>query len=111
MFDGLRKILGLDTGSTQKLPSRPYVNPQPRQASDQQLPEITYNPNPNTNIPYSAHSVEEAQLGNRYTQNPTSPEFLGVDPARFGYPEDRAVRPRNSLNVMQPFEEILKRLR
>lgn len=53
-------------------------------------PEITHNPNMNTNIPYSAHSIEEANLGNRYTANPTSSEFLGIDPARFGYPEDKA---------------------
>lgn len=63
-------------------------------------PEITYNPNPNTNIPYSSHSIDEANLGNRYTANPTAKEFLGVDPARFGYPEDKAVRPQLRVQPM-----------
>lgn len=51
-------------------------------------PEITFNPDRSKNIPYSSHSMADARLGNEYTKDPTNPKFLGVDPARFGYPED-----------------------
>lgn len=60
--------------------------------SQQAQPDITYNPNPNTNIPYSAHSVQDAQLGNQYVANPRDPRFLGIDPARFGFPADNTAR-------------------
>lgn len=56
----------------------------------QQRPDITLDPS--GSVPYSARTPELAKMGNRYTANPTSPEFLGVDPAQFGYPEDNTVR-------------------
>lgn len=55
-------------------------------------PDITYNPNPNTNVPYSAHTPQLAKLGNQYVANPTSPRFRGVDPMLFGFPADNTVR-------------------
>lgn len=58
------------------------------------VPDITYNPNPNTNVPYSAHTPALARLGNQYVANPTAPQFRGVDPALFGFPADNtAYRP------------------
>jgi hypothetical protein len=35
--------------------------------------------------------MEDAILGNEYMKDPTNPKFLGVDPARFGFPADEAV--------------------
>jgi hypothetical protein len=60
----------------------------------QNKPEITYNPDPRKNIPYSAHSMEMAKLGNQYVADPTNPRFLGVDPGQFGFPEDKLPYPR-----------------
>jgi len=72
----------------------------PQQAAPQApAPDITYNPSPNANVPFSARTPEMAQMGNRYTANPTSPEFIGVDPQQFGYPEDMTARPQ--IPVMQ----------
>lgn len=62
-------------------------------------PDITYNPNPNTNIPYSTRSPQDARLGNRYVANPTGSEFLGVDPARFGFPADNTVKIQPQLRI------------
>ena len=70
-------------------------------------PEITVDPT--GRIPYTARTQQLAEQGNRYTANPTSPEFLGVDPAQFGYPADdgqnglqQAFRqPSNSLDALR----------
>lgn len=70
-------------------------------------PEITVDPT--GRIPYTARTQQLAEQGNRYTANPTSPEFLGVDPAQFGYPADdgqnglqQAFRqPGNSLDALR----------
>lgn len=61
------------------------------------VPHITYNPNSNVNIPYSAHTMQDATLGNEYTRNPQAKKFIGVDPERFGYPADNASK--KSLNT------------
>ena len=103
----------------------PYANPaqmMPMQSQD--TPDITYNPNPNVDIPYSARTPELAQMGNRYTTNPTGQEFLNVDPAQFGYPADNtAQQPQGNARVgafnqrqgmmppANPLADILKRLR
>lgn len=63
--------------------------PQPQSVS----PDITYNPNPHTNIPYSVHDPRLVALGNQYVANPTAQQFLGVDPAIFGFPADNTVVP------------------
>lgn len=55
-------------------------------------PDITYNPNPNKSIPYSARTPADAKLGNQYVKDPTNPKFKGVDPARFGFPADKTVK-------------------
>ena len=33
------------------------------------------------------------RLGNQYGANPTSPRFIGVDPAQFGYPLEKGAQP------------------
>ena len=92
MFDlkeYLTNLMGGGNTSTPKQSLSPMQNPRDP-ASRGYAPEITYNPNPNTNIPYSARSMEDAQLGNEYMKNPQHPKFLGVDPKRFGFPADGA---------------------
>lgn len=56
-------------------------------------PDITYNPNPNKSIPYSAKTPAAAKQGNAYVKDPTNPKFKGVDPAKFGFPADKTVKP------------------
>ncbi len=92
MFDlkeYLTNLMGGGNTSTPKQSLSPMQNPRDP-ASRGYAPEITYNPNPNTNIPYSARSMEDAQLGNEYMANPRDPKFLGVDPKRFGFAPDIA---------------------
>jgi len=85
IFGGLRKLLGIQ----QSQPQRP-------QAVREEIPDITVDPT--GRLPYSARTPELARQGNAYTANPTAPEFIGVDPAQFGYPADNTVRP------MQPIQ-------
>jgi hypothetical protein len=137
--DALKKLLGIDTNKrhnikpptstgdhTQKKNSNFFANNplailesrrtetiQP-QMQTQDQPDITYNPNPNIDIPYSAHTMELAQQGNRYVQNPTSDEFRNVDPGLFGFPADGGggVNPNNKFRQPQypNFQSILEEL-
>ena len=93
----------------------PRLNPNDP-ASQGYPPDITYNSNPNIDIPYSAHTPELAQMGNRYVQNPTSPEFLNVDPGLFGYPADNTVQnpgvnPNNQFRQPKSFLDSLNLFR
>lgn len=80
-----------------------HVQPLPQPQAQGQVPDITYNPNPNVDIPYSAHTPQLAQLGNLYTANPTAPQFRGIDPGLFGYPADGpgGVNPNDMFRVLQ----------
>lgn len=66
------------------------INQSMAQASPMTPPDITYDPTGRT--PYSARTPELARLGNQYVANPTAPQFLGVDPALFGFPADNTAR-------------------
>jgi hypothetical protein len=101
---GVAQVNPFDGGADYQSVTRPQPVAPRRQAIDPRMnprdpasqgyaPEITYNPNPNTNLPYSSHSMEDALLGNEYVKNPRDPKFIGVDPARFGFPADDTVRP------------------
>lgn len=101
---------GAMPGAMQQLPQRAYYNGG-KSGGDPKYqgyaPEITVDPT--GRIPYTARTQQLAEQGNRYTANPTSPEFLGVDPAQFGYPADdgqnglqQAFRqPGNSLDALR----------
>lgn len=85
----------LQHSAFQHLALRPQVNapyPSGPNAVDPKTfgypPDITYNPNPNVDIPYSAHTLALARLGNQYTANPRGLQFRNIDPGLFGYPPD-----------------------
>lgn len=79
--------------------------------SQSQQPDITYNPNPYTDVPYSAHTPELAQMGNQYAQNPHAPQLRGIDPGLFGYPADGpgGVNPNNAFRQLQGTPQVLPR--
>jgi hypothetical protein len=81
MFGGLRKLLGIEDHQ------QPHGNPA------QVIQAVSH---ANVGIPGEFHQPQggrqipdpQQAMATRYAANPTSPEFLGVDPAQFGYPAD-----------------------
>lgn len=72
------------TGHHPQMPQAPAQN-------NQKLPTAGA---PINRIDPQASSPIPSFMGNRYAQNPQSPEFRGVDPSIFGYPADNTVAPR-----------------
>lgn len=79
----LGRLLGRDEHPQQM---HPVQKAQPQATPVQSPPDITVDPTGHT--PYSASTPQLAMMGNRYTADPTNPEFRGIDPALFGYPAD-----------------------
>lgn len=58
----------------------------------------------------SPQGLSNSPAAQRYAANPMSPEFIGVDPAQFGYPPDNTVRPGPQTGSQTDMTGILAQL-